>query len=209
MAAEDALRALANAINDFYRYLQQLEAWRPIYARLSQDEQYDLLLEHIRPLMVLCLDAPYSLRGRIIHATCAVCEHASWFVSWPEARPKWNGRHADMKTAQRLASRWAAWPDLARALGAMAHEEFTAATSDFRNQHHHGHPRSIALGSISLIRPVSGPREGWSFGEQGPLSIEEVVPGLVREQGLALAAFHGFLTLVEEQRDACPGPDQA
>ena len=209
MAAEGALRELANAINELHRYLQELEAWRPIYAGLSQDEQYDLLLEHVRPLAVLCLNAPYSIRGRIIHATCAVCAHANLFIVWPEGRPKWNGQRADMKTAKRLAARWGRWPHLAQALGAMAGDDFTTATSDFRNQHHHGSPRTIALGSTSMIRPLTGERSGWSFGEWGPLSIEDLLPRLAQEHGLALAAFHGFLALVEEQKDASPPPDHA
>lgn len=92
---------------------------------------------------------------------------------------------------------------------AMAREDFTSATSDFRNQHHHGHPRSIAMGSVSVIRRMSGPKEGWSFGAQGPLSVEVLLPGLAREHGLALMAFHAFLALVEEQKDASPRPKQS
>ena len=67
--AQVALRELANALNEFRRYLKQLDAWRPIYAGLSQDEQRALLMDHIRPLAVLSLTAPYSIRGRIIHAS--------------------------------------------------------------------------------------------------------------------------------------------
>jgi hypothetical protein len=90
----------------------------------------------------------------------------------------------------------------------MAHEDFTTATSNFRNEHHHGHPRSIELGYVSAIRRLPGDRESWSMGERAPLSIEDLIHPLIREHGYALAAFRAFLALVEEQIGAAPQPEK-
>lgn len=205
----DLLRQLANITNEFYRYLVQLDAWRPIYMGVSKEEKHDLLLDHIRPLTVLCLNAPYSIRGRIVHATCTVSQHARHFIDWPDGKPDWTGGHADMTTAKRLTAPWKSWPGLAAAIGAMAHEDFTAATSNFRNEHHHGHPRSIELGYVSAIRRLPGDRESWSMGERGPLSIEDLIPPLVQEHKYSVAAFRAFRALVEEQMASAPLPENA
>ena len=197
--AQDCLREIANAINDFNRYLTHLDAWRPLYAELPEADRYSVLLEHVRPLATLCLNAPYSIRGRLIYAACAVGQHARAFASWPGVRPDWRSGHADMKVAKRLNDPWNAWPALAGALGAMDQEEFEAETSGFRNEHHHGHPRSIEVGFVSAIRRLPGDRESWSMGEQGPLTVAKLVPWLAREHALAMAAFRAFLGLVEEQ----------
>lgn len=205
--AREALRELPNAINEFRRYLQQLDVWRQIYARLSEDEQYHLLVEHIRPLAVLCLNAPYSIRGRIIYATCYTSFHAGDFLLWTNERPKWKEGHLDWKKARGFAKRWSAWPALGQALTAMNHEEFTNSNSDFRNNHQHGQPRSIQTGYVAAIRQVPDKPNTWSLGQFEPLAIEELIAPLAKEHGLALAAFKAFLALVEQQAEAAPKPE--
>lgn len=202
--AQDALREIANTINDFGRYLSHLDAWTPIYEGAGEDDRSVLLLEHIRPLLTLALNAPYSIRGRIIYAACASSQHARNFTTWPGNRPDWRSDHADMRTAKRLAEPWAAWPTLAAALGRLEAEELAGATGDFRNHHHHGHPRSIGVGYVASIRRLPGDRESWSMGEEGPLSPAELIPRLVPEHAAALEAFRAYLALVIEQHEAAP-----
>lgn len=205
--AQDALRQLANGINEFGRYLQQLDAWRSIYTGLSKDERFNLLHEHIKPLAVLCLNAPYAIRGRMTYATCATAYHAGGFVQWENGRPEWSGEHSSWTKAEQLAKPWSAWPALGQALTAMNHEEFTNATSNFRNNHQHGQPRSIETGYIAAIERVPDEPNSWSFGQYEPLAIEELIAPLAKEHALALAAFKAFLALIEQQAEAAPKPE--
>lgn len=202
--ASDTLRELANAVNEFRRYITQLDAWRPVYDAASDDEQYSLLLDHIRPIAHHCLNAPYSIRGRIINATCFVSLFAGRFVKWPQKRPDWRGKHADMKTAKRLASAWSSWPTLASALGAMNGEDFCLATGNFRDDHHHGHPRSVGMGHVWGVHRVSGEREGWSFASYPPLAIADLIPLLCTEHHRVRAAFDAYYALLQEQAESVP-----
>ena len=221
--AQDGLREIANSINDFGRYIRSLHAWHLVYERSAQDDQYNLILEHIRPLSVLCLGAPQALRGRLIYAATATSFHAAAFVKWPDKSPDWNGGHTNMKTARDMSERWSTWPVLAQELSAMGHEQLSSATDDFRNAHEHGHPRGIGIGHISTVRRIPDieklipprpgapstteskrPRPGWSFGEQPPLKVDDLLPLLRQAHSTALRAFKAYLALVEEQHAAEP-----
>jgi hypothetical protein len=198
--AQDALREIANAINGFGRYIHSLYAWQSIYEKATGEDQYNLLLDHIRPLSSLCLTAPQALRGRLIHAATATSYHANLFLKWDGARPDWNGGHTSMKTAKSMSEAWPSWPALAISLSRMAESSFQEATSDFRNQHEHGHPRSIALGHINVIRRIeTNGRIGWSFGQQEPMQLSELLPVIEQEHDYALVAFTAYLEMVKEQ----------
>lgn len=204
--AQDALRELANGINEFRGYIRSLDAWRPIYDGLSENEQHEMLIEHVRPLAVLCLGAPYALRGRMIYSACAASYHSGHFVDWPEGRPEWRGEHSSWTKAERLAKRWNAWPALGQALTALNGEAFNAFTSDYRNNHQHGQPRAIAIGHVAAIKRLPGERNSWSFGHYEPLAIDTLIAPLVEEHRRSLVAFRAFLALIEEQHEAEPGP---
>jgi len=201
--AQDALREIANSINGFVRYIHFLHAWRPIYEKASEEDQYNLLLDHVKPLTTLCLSAPQALRGRLIHAATATSYHANAFLKWPENPPHWNGGHTSMKQAKTVSVAWSRWPVLATSLNRMAEQTFNEATSDFRNQHEHGHPRSIALGHINVVRRIEiNGRVGWSFGQQEPMRLSELLPIFEKEHGYAMDAFIAYLEMVKEQHTA-------
>lgn len=219
--AQDALREIANSINDFGRYIHYLHAWHIIFERVSENDRYNLLLEHVRPFTVLCLGAPQALRGRLIYAATAGSYHANRFLTWPDGLPKWDGGHTSMKTAKAMSEKWAAWPALAAELNILGQDQLSQATDDFRNEHEHGHPRGIGIGYISTVKREKGhggitmhmkqgnpnePREVWSFGEQKPMQLAELLPLLEQEHATALRAFKAYLALIEEQHTATLSP---
>lgn len=218
----DALREIANSINDFGRYIRSLRAWQPIYSSLPVPEKHDLIIDHIRPLTILSLGAPQAIRGRLIHAATAASYHAAIFLPNRQGRPKWKGGHVDMKVASRLGQPWAAWPALAAALNVLGDEAFAKATGSFRNEHEHGHPRSIGIGETRTVRRVPPgedpfPRlpgrandepkgEVWAIDTRAPLVPEALLPLFDNQHALALAAFEAFHALVVEQLAAAPQP---
>lgn len=220
--AADALREIANSINDFGRYIRSLRAWQPIYSSLPVPEKHELIIDHIRPLTILSLGAPQAIRGRLIHAATAASYHAAVLLPRRQDRPRWNGGHVDMKLASRLGQPWAAWPALAAALNVLGDEAFAKATGSFRNEHEHGHPRSIGLGETRTVKWVppgtdpfpwlpgranDEPRgEVWTIGTRAPLDPEKLMPLFDTQHALALAAFDGFHNLIVEQLAAAPRP---
>lgn len=220
--AQDALREIANSINDLGRYIHYLHAWHIIFERVSEDDRYNLLLEHVRPYTVLCLGAPQALRGRLIYAATATSYHANLFLSWPTGITKWDGGHTSMKTAKAMSEKWAAWPALAAELNVLGQDQLSQATDNFRNEHEHGHPRGIGIGHISTVKRVikpemvipdlpgqpatTEPREVWSFGEQKPMQLADLLPLLEQEHATALRAFKAYVAMVEQQHASAPPP---
>lgn len=203
--AQDALREIANSINDFGRYIRALKAWRQIYENASEEDQYTLLLEHVRPLATLCLTAPQALRGRFIHAATSTSYYANAFSNQTARRPKWVDGHTDMKTAKAMCQNWSTWPALAATLNRMGRDGYNRATSDFRNQHEHGHPKSIELGYIGVVKRVEiNGRIGWTLGQQESMKTSELLPVLEQEHGYAMDTFAAYLVMVEEQNAAVP-----
>ncbi len=205
-SAQDALREIPNAINDFQRYIWHLDAWRAIYAELSEDEQHDLLLNHIRPLAVCCLNAPYSLHGRIVYAAASASHHANKFLDWPDKRPKWP-KLIDYEKAKKIAGGWPDWAALETALDEMNPAGYVSATNDYRKNYHHGQPPQIELGHIRKVSPVAGAENTWTFGVVEPLTLDALIPLLVLEHARALAAFDAFTALVAAQAEKAPAPD--
>ncbi len=199
--ANDVLRELANFINEFGGYIRRLDAWRWVQRSLLEDDKLAVIVEHVRPLAVLCLNSPYAIRGRILHAVCSVSQHASHYYRPPYGPSTWSGTHANFKQAQKLADRWNAWPAVCEALKLMNGESFSSLTGEYRNNHHHGQPRGIAIGYTSEVKRVAMPndQESWSVGMRQPLSVEDLVVPLGLEHGFALSAFRAFLGLLEEQ----------
>lgn len=76
-AASDFSRELFNSVNDIARSLVMLKAWAQVYEECDRYEQYDLLLEHIRPNSTLALGAPQATRGRFIYAAAMCCTQAN------------------------------------------------------------------------------------------------------------------------------------
>lgn len=203
--AQDALREIPNAINDFQRYIWHLDAWRAIYAELSEEEQHDLLLNHVRPLAACCLNAPYSLHGRIFYAAALVSHHANRFLDL-DKRPDWP-KTVFYKDAKKIAGHWPEWAAIKNALDGMNAKEFISATKDYRKNYHHGQPPQIELGHISKVSPDAIDKNTWTFGVVEPLVLDSLIPLLVLEHARALAAFDAFTALVAAQAEKAPAPD--
>src|SRR5690554_2415329 len=127
----DALREIANTINDFQRHICAIRAWHPIFKEAGLSEKHELMIDHIRPPAILCLEAPQAIRGRLIHAATAASHHANIFLRPELDRPKWKGTHVSMSIASKVSRPWASWPALAKALTKLGDDEFGQATGRF------------------------------------------------------------------------------
>lgn len=198
--AADTLRQLLSSIHDFQLWINTLNAWQPIYARLDQSEQLSLLREHIRPYSTLALGAPQALRGRLIYATSACCGHANFELHRSEQGLQWTDGHVNMKVASRVGQPWAQWPALAQVLGEIGQGDFSVDTDDFRNQREHGHPRNIDLGLTSVISVrADGESRSWGFGSKQAIPLEEVIRLSVEQYPIVCRAYRAFRELLQEQ----------
>lgn len=199
-AASDTLRELGRSINDFKLWINTLNAWQPIYARSDQDEQFSLLLQHVRPYSALVLGAPQALRGRLIYAATACCGHANYDLHHSNQRLQWADGHVNMKVASRVGQPWSKWPVLAEALGNIGQGDFSDETDDFRNQREHGHPRNVALGLTSAIKvSIDGEYRIWALGSKQAIPFEDVIRLSVEQHPIVCRAYRAFCELVEEQ----------
>lgn len=218
--SSDALREIANTINDFGRNIGAIRAWHPIFEEADVPEKHEILIDHIRPLAVLCLGAPQAIRGRLIHAATASSHHANIFLDREPNRPSWNGAYVSMSIARKVSRPWSSWPALSAALTSLGDDEFGQATGMFRNEHEHGHPRSIGIGNTRFVRRIDPANsagnnlfntsdeeiaeEVWTIGSHEPLDIADLLPLFDKQCELALAAFGAYHDLLTEQLAASP-----
>ena len=154
----DFLRELFNSINDFRRWINTLDAWQRVYDVSGNEDRLYILFEHIRPFSTLALSGPQAIRGRIMHAAATSCGHANFVLHGHNPTLQWNGAgHLTMKIAAKIGQPWDSWKALAPLLSQkLGYGPIHDLTDDFRNQHEHGHPRSIVLGLTASVVVAEG-----------------------------------------------------
>lgn len=196
----DHLRELSNSINDLRRWINIVAAWKPIYESCCQDEQLELLLQHITPVATLVLSAPQALRGRILYTAANGCSIANYELYRNEPKRQWIDKHLTMKIGSDIGAPWPAWPALAECMKAISTTEWSLATNDFRNEREHGHPRNIGMGITATIKTKqvdAGRQTGHGFRE--PIPLQTVIDTGIEGHTAVVAAYNALGVLLGQQ----------
>jgi hypothetical protein len=199
--AQDTLRELSNALNDFYTHINVVNAWLPIYSACEQGEKLDLLIDHILPVSTLALGAPQALRGRLLFAAAMCCDRANFELFRDDPQLHLGEKtHLTMKVASKIGRPWEAWKELPPIFEELRGLRESEITTDFRNQREHGHPRRIGIGLTSVLH-VEQTEDGkaWSYGVWPPIEIETVVAVSVQQHAVACRAYSAYKGLIAEQ----------
>lgn len=219
-AASDFSRELFNSVNDIARSLLMLKAWKQVYDECSLYEQFDLLLEHIRPHSTLALGAPQAIRGRFMYAAAVCCSQANR-VLYPD-RPElaWTGKgNMYMPIASKVGQPWHKWKELAPILSeGLSFGAISELTGNFRNATEHGHPRNIGMGITSSVelseieipsrlKPCGGTTEithkqAWTVSVREAIPLGTVIEVLTEQYALALKAYELLNDLLQDQFNA-------
>lgn len=201
-SAADFLRELFNSINELRRWVNTLNAWNHVYEAADQEDRQSILIEHIRPFSTLVLNAPQSIRGRIMYAAATCCSHANHELYTDRAELQWDGGHVNMKKASAIGQPWGKWKELAPLLseGGLGYGAIQDKTDGYRNEHEHGHPRNVGMGLTTAVK-VYNENNGrvWEFGSREAIPPGTVIEIVAEQHALAVKAYQLLGELLKEQ----------
>jgi hypothetical protein len=202
VTASQHLNDLANFTNEFVYNYRKVLTWQALLPVLDQSERLLALVEFIHPSVYFCLSAPAALKGRFHHSTALVSHIANeGFVDgWTYQADLGKSSY---RTAREQARHWTGWTALRDRLGVLDSRRFKDAVDDFRNEFHHGAPRSVEMGSKSGVARVANGVH--IFYVESALPLSTVVEALADQATAAVDAHFAFASLVEEQWSAIGG----
>lgn len=198
----DFSRELANGINAFTRYVQQLRAWAKIVASLTDRQKMEVTLEFVDTLATVAVNMPYVLRSRLIFATAHLCHQANMTkcITWRDDLPL--DKEIYFATADKCGSPWSKYNDLKRCLEAVAGQEFRDGTHDFRNAYNHRFSPRFVIGFTNFAKRIvdkNSQSVTYGFGDKPALELSDVAQLLTKERDRCYAAFDAFQALIREQ----------
>ena len=201
--ARDRTRDLANTLNEFCHYMNQLQAWECAYSETPEDERIDVLFEFVQPLAFLCLGQPYVIEQRMLGAVHELSREANRVTGRGPADKR---RRASLKSASHVASVWDEWESFARSLTGLNSDGFMKRVYNFRHEFTHGFPRQLEIGLTPFVTvEVLDGSVRTRIGAQPPLPLSDVTGALRNQHEIASACFESYLLLMREQRDAVHG----
>lgn len=213
--AEEALRELANSINQLASLTQNLEAWGKILKDLSTEEKLQLLNEFIETQASIAINLPYTIKARFLFAVAHISHQANsarmgneWIDDF-KVLPQDHEIHHEH--ANQMARGWKSWKKLNKALSKVDSSDFKAATKSYRSKYTHRFTPHIEVGHFEFasrrprIKSESYPdplshAPVYCIGGSEPLSASEVTDELKKQCSLFSQSFFQFERLVSEQK---------
>lgn len=194
---------ISNAINDFMRYIDNLEAWQNVIKDKKDKAKMEIIVEFIAPIATLAINMPNVIHSRFVYSIvhlshqCNLTKGKRWTIDYPIEN------EISFKTAKKYCSQWEGYDNLKIALEKIADKDYRIDTNDFRNKYNHRYTLGIELGMTEFIKKIS--QEGilrYSLGFTQPLKIEQLIPTLTKQHEYCLNALKEYQKLVNEQISA-------
>lgn len=197
-------RELANSINEFRRYINNIDALKDIIDRCDDDTKWKMVVEFIAPFTTLAINMPYVIRYRFIYSICHLC-HQSNLTKDPNRIDKFPPeKDIDFAVADEYCSLWKGYKKLKKALEKINDKKFREITKDFRNKYNHRYSIKIEIGLTEFVKRVvkDDGKVIYGFGYTKPLKIDQLLPVLKEQHSNCLDAFEQYQKLINEQISA-------
>jgi hypothetical protein len=193
-------RGISNSINEFLRYIDNLEAWGNIIKVKNDNEKFEIIIEFIAPITTLAINMPYVIRSRFIYSVVHLCHQSNFIkgITWESDIPIEN--EICFNVASKYCSKWINYGKLKKSLETIANNKYKIETKDFRNKYNHRYTLGIEFGKTEFIKRIGKSR--YALGHTDPLKIEELLPVLTGQHIKCLNALKEYKQLVEEQISA-------
>lgn len=194
---------LANSINQLAITTRKLSIWQKLLETHNEDENIYIVNEFIEPLVTLCLNLPYVIRGRFIFSVAHLSHQANMkkISNWKDNLV--NDRSIDFKVMEKTSKEWGTYPEFRSSLSLLSDTEFSDQVYDFRNKYHHRYPPKVEFGQIQMVsRNMENGKINYGFGYIEPLQISKIVPLLESQHVAAYKSFRKYQVLVNEQISA-------
>lgn len=197
-------RELANSINEFRRYIDNIEALKVILDGCDDDTKWRMLVEFIAPFATLAINMPYVISYRFIYSICHLC-HQSNLTKDPKRIDKFPlEKDIDFAIADEYCSLWKEYKKLKKALEKINDKKFREITKDFRNKYNHRYSINIEIGLTEFVKRVvkDNGKVIYGLGYTKPLKIDQLLPILKKQHLSCLDAFEQYQKLINEQISA-------
>ena len=195
-SAQDYVRTLANELNEWRHRLLRLEKWAEVLDRYEETARMDLMWEFVSPLAECSLQAPYSVKQRLVFTACRVLENSTPHRGNPQAPEDKMG----WSLLGTLAKGHASGQRLVSAVGQLDGASFRASTGNYRHRAVHRRPPGLDH-DIHSVWERTSEADGsttHSINVAFPLSLNAVVPPLLGEHRRAVSAFEKLWKLIRE-----------
>jgi hypothetical protein len=194
---------LANEINSFRTYIQNLSAWENILKGCTDKEKMSILSEFVEPMAICALNHPYSVRSRFIYAVSHISHQAN-----KSKEDDWKDNikadaSINFKEMEMMGSCWESFVNFKESLSGLNNENYTDKLLNYRNKFNHRFPPLIELGLSGFVTRVKSEdgKISYGFGYTSPILISDAVPMLVEQHASMTQSFDAFKSLVTEQVD--------
>jgi len=198
---EEYSSELANEINSFRTYIQNLSAWSCILKDCTDKEKISILNEFVEPMAICALNHPYSVRSRFIYAVSHISHQAnkSKIDNWKDDIKA--DTSINFKEMEKMGVHWESFTHFKEALSDVNNENYTEKLLNYRNKFNHRFPPLIELGLSGFITrsKAEDGKVSYGFGYTNPILISDAIPMLIEQHAAMAKSFDAFKTLVSEQ----------
>lgn len=194
--AQDLVRTLANELNEWRHRLVRLSCWAEVLDRYDETGRMDLLWEFVAPLTECSLHAPYSIKQRLIYASCRVLERSARHRDTPETPEHEMG----WDRLKALATDSAYTERMMSAIGQLDSRPFQKATGNYRHRATHRRLPGLDL-EIYQEWHRTAEADGTathSMNVAFPIALRAVVQPLLDEHRRVMSAFERLWDLIRE-----------
>ena len=199
--AENLIRELLNANNQFFTNIRKLSIWVDILNECPDELRNDLIFEIISPLGSYVIGTPYIIKQRYIY-TAVMLSHQTQMLQNTDIRDSsLNERNININIVRRYRDSFESMPAFIDALNQIDDDDYTNATVNYRNLYHHRIPPRIEVGLGMTFNRFRNPDGSVYYGLGGmqPLRLTEILPALYEQHQACLDTFSSIWPLIGEQ----------
>ncbi len=199
---EEHTREIANSVNEFNRYIVNLETWKNVIQSLDNESKNEAIVEWIHPFATLAINIVYVIRSRFIYSIAHLCHQANrvkMCENWTDDFPI--EEEVYFNVADEYCCSWRGYKKLKLALEKIGNTEFKKKTNNFRDKYHHRYSLHFEIGDSEFVKRkiVNGKVTYGLFGSTKPIMLSSLVPVLEKQYEYCRAAYSRYQELLNTQ----------
>lgn len=192
---------LAYTINQFLTNIRKLYAWKEIIHDYYGQERLDVIDEFIEPISVICLNLPYSIKGRFESFVTRISHQANIINndSYKDDLPKI--RKINNEVMKKIAAPWSSFENLRSNLELLNDEQYQLDTNEYRHRYHH---RGISQSVERIIEKskVEGEYEvSYVIKQPKSLKLQDIISVSKAQHEVSYKCYESYQCLVKEQAE--------
>ncbi|GMT47731.1 MAG: hypothetical protein IEMM0007_1297 [bacterium] len=199
--AENFIRELLNANNQFLTNIRKLEIWIEILNECHEEIKNDLIFEIISPLGSYVIGTPYIVKQRYIYSAVMIT-HQTRMLQDPTINDgSLKERKIGINTVKGYRDSFSSMPQFTDILVQIDNDDFVNVTSNYRNLNQHRIPPRIEVGlgmTFNRFRASDG-SVSYGLGGTQALRLTDIIPTLYNQHQFCNDTFYAIWSFINEQ----------